>query len=221
MTIENLVRLRNLGSLDYNTTNYKSGITGTSDCNDYIPVYALYRHEMIAITGTPVRLMQYSMPTVSRIGSIIRGYNNIILQLIIGNTYTSESVLKVAGVTHEIFIERGLLFNAQGEILLCLGIKTDYLLETGKEVFESGRANPEAFMMVTSTILDEPRYKILKKKLEEGYFSICESLGVDIVRTTRIKQWFFKNNAVTPEFKNVLEMKAHLKQVPEVLKEIV
>ena len=68
-------RLLNLSSIIQTTfveSNYRTRITGTSDCNEYIPVYAISSHKLLIFKDSNTKVMEYNMP----IGNI-QGYNYV------------------------------------------------------------------------------------------------------------------------------------------------
>ena len=45
--MKTILNVATLPQSTYNKSNYKSITTGTSDCNEYIPVFAITNHELI------------------------------------------------------------------------------------------------------------------------------------------------------------------------------
>ena len=67
-----------------------------------------------------------------------------------------------------------------------------------------------------SNLIDDPLYKNIKKKLNDLYIDIAKQVGLDIVTTSRINNWLFKNNVKPLKFKTVMQMNKHLKEeVPQ------
>ena len=211
-------RLLNLGTIiqtSYAENNYRTRITGTSDCNEYIPVYAISNHKLLVFKDSNVRVMEYSMP-INGIQSYnyVRTYSDLIFKI-------KEAVnpckynFKVAGVNHNLNLDRGMVYDNNGNVLMCLAINKDYLFSVDSEVL---RINPDytQFVIFISNLLDDPLYKNLKKKLNELYIDIAKQVGLDIVSTSRINNWLFKNNTKPLKFKNIIQMNKHLKEeVPQ------
>ena len=104
---------------------------------------------------------------------------------------------------------------------MCLGINRDYLFSVGAETL---RTNPDytKFVVFISNLLDDPIYKNVKKKVNDLYIDIAKQIGLDIVTTSRINNWLFKNNVKALSFKTVAKLNKHLKEeVPMRILEIV
>ena len=217
-------RILNVGNIiqtSYTENNYRTRITGTSDCNEYIPVYAISSHKLLVFKDTDIKVMEYRMPT-SEIAtySSVRTYDNLIYQL--KNAINPcRYNFKLAGVNHNVNIDRGILYDNSGNILMCLGINRDYLFSVGAETL---RTNPDytKFVVFISNLLDDPIYKNVKKKINDLYIDIAKQIGLDIVTTSRINNWLFKNNVKALSFKTVAKLNKHLKEeVPMRILEIV
>ena len=207
-------RLLNLSSIiqtNYVEDNYRTRITGTSDCNEYIPVYAISSHTLLTFKDSDIKVMEYSMPT-SEIQSYIyvRTYSDLIHRIRDSrNPYRYN--FKLAGNNHNLNVDRGIVYDNSGNILLCLAINKDYLFSIDPDVLKT---NPDytQFVVFISNLLDEPIYKNIKKKLNELYIDVAKQVGLDIVTTSRIKNWLFKNNVKPLRFKTVIQMNKHLKE---------
>ena len=211
-------RLLNLGTIiqtSYAENNYRTRITGTSDCNEYIPVYAISSHKLLVFKDSNVRVMEYSMP-INGIQSYnyVRTYSDLIFKIKEARNPCKYN-FKVAGVNHNLNLDRGMVYDNNGNVLMCLAINKDYLFSVDSEVL---RINPDytQFVIFISNLLDDPLYKNLKKKLNELYIDIAKQVGLDIVSTSRINNWLFKNNTKPLKFKNIIQMNKHLKEeVPQ------
>ena len=206
-----LLNVATLPQNSYNKNNYKSIPTGTSDCNEYIPVFAIINHELIVFKTSEVKIMEYSMPLANNNYTYIRQYAHV-LDRLESTLYPVRYIFKAQGVSHNLYIDRGIIFNEQGEILLSLAINTKYLFSLSKEDFEKGELDSDKFVLFLSKELDNPIYKNLKKKLDTLYINEAIVLGIDVVISSKIPNWIFKNNVEPIKFKSVAELNKHLKQ---------
>ena len=206
-----LLNLRSIIQTNYAENNYRTRITGTSDCNEYIPVYAISNHKLLVFKDSNTRVMEYSMP-INDIQdyNYVRTYSDLIIKIKYAtNPYKYN--FKVAGVNHNLNLDRGMVYDNNGNILMCLAINKDYLFSLDSEVLKT---NPDytQFVIFISNLLDDPLYKNIKKKLNELYIDIAKQVGLDIVTTSRINNWLFKNNVKPLKFKTVVQMNKHLKE---------
>ena len=211
-------RLLNLSSIiqtNYAENNYRTRITGTSDCNEYIPVYAISCHKLLIFKDSNTKVMEYDMP----IGDIqeynyVRTYSDLIFKIKDARNPCKYN-FKVAGVNHNLNVDRGIVYDNDGNVLLCLAINRDYLFNVDPDVLKT---NPDytQFVVFISNLIDDPLYKNIKKKLNDLYIDIAKQVGLDIVTTSRINNWLFKNNVKPLKFKTVMQMNKHLKEeVPQ------
>ena len=207
-------RLLNLSSIiqtNYVENNYRTRITGTSDCNEYIPVYAISSHTLLTFKDSDIKVMEYNMP-ISEIQSYnyIRTYSDLIRR-IEDSRGPCKYNFKLAGNNHNLNVDRGIVYDNDGNVLLCLAINRDYLFNVDPDVLKT---NPDytQFVVFISNLLDEPIYKNIKKKLNELYIDVAKQVGLDIVTTSRINNWLFKNNVKPLKFKTVIQMNKHLKE---------
>ena len=211
-------RLLNLSSIiqtNYAENNYRTRITGTSDCNEYIPVYAISSHTLLIFKDSGIKVMEYSMPT-SEIQSYnyVRTYSDLILKIKDARNPCKYN-FKVAGNNHNLNVDRGIVYDNDGNVLLCLAINRDYLFNVDPDVLKT---NPDytQFVVFISNLIDDPLYKNIKKKLNDLYIDIAKQVGLDIVTTSRINNWLFKNNVKPLKFKTVTQRKKYLKEeVPQ------
>ena len=198
----------------YNKDSYKNILTGTSDRNEYIPVYAIGSHELIVFKDTDIKVMEYTMPNTNVGGLYVRLYADLIRTLK-DTVRPIKYIFKIQGITHNLYIDRGLLYTESGEILLCVAINRDYLMALQKDDFVKGNLDSTKFVLFLSNELDSPIYKNLKKKLDTLYINEVKLLGLDIITSNRIINWVFKNNVEPLKFKSVIKMNKHLKdEVP-------
>ena len=207
-------RLLNLSSIiqtNYAEINYRTRITGTSDCNEYIPVYAISNHKLLVFKDSNAKVMEYNMP-INDIQdyNYVRTYADMIIKIKDARNLCKYN-FKVAGVNHNLNLDRGMVYDNNGNILMCLAINKDYLFSLDSEVLKTNPDYPQ-FVIFISNLLDDPLYKNIKKKLNELYIDIAKQIGLDIVTTSRINNWLFKNNTKPLKFKNIIQMNKHLKE---------
>lgn len=208
-----LIHLNSLIQTTYNESSYRTGITGTSDCNEYIPIYAISNHKLLTFEPD-FKVMEYNMPSseIPRYSSV-RTYADLVYQL----KEARHPVIynfKLAGINHNINIDRGILYDNSGNVLMCLGINKDYLFSITSETLKTS-PDYTKFVIFISSNFDNPTYKNIKKKVTELYIDIAKEIGLDIVTTSRINNWLFKNNVKPLKFKSISEMNKHLKdEVP-------
>ena len=216
-------RILNVGNIiqtSYTENNYRTRITGTSDCNEYIPVYAISNHKLLVFKDSNAKVMEYNMPI-----NDIQGYNYVrtysdLIQRIKDSRGPYRYNFKLAGNNHNLNVDRGIVYDNDGNVLLCLAINRDYLFNVDPDVLKT---NPDytQFVVFISNLLDDPTYKNIKKKLNELYIDVAKQVGVDIVTTSRINNWLFKNNVKPLKFKTVIQMNKHLKEeVPKRILEL-
>ncbi len=216
-------RLLNLSSIiqtNYTESNYRTKTIGTSDCNEYIPVYAISSHTLLTFKDSNTKVMEYNMP-ISEIQryNYVRTYSDLI-QRIRDSRGPYRYNFKLAGVNHNLNVDRGIVYDNDGNVLMCLAINKDYLFSVDSEVL---KINPDytQFVVFISNLLDDPTYKNIKKKLNELYIDVAKQVGLDIVTTSRINNWLFKNNVKPLKFKTVIQMNKHLKEeVPKRILEL-
>ena len=215
-----LLSLSSIIQTNYVENHYRTRITGTSDCNEYIPVYAISSHTLLTFKDSDIKVMEYNMPT-SEIQSYnyVRTYSDLI-QRIKDSRGPCRYNFKLAGNNHNLNVDRGIVYDNDGNILLCLAINRDYLFNVDPDVLKT---NPDytQFVVFISNLLDDPTYKNIKKKLNELYIDVAKQVGLDIVTTSRINNWLFKNNVKPLKFKTVIQMNKHLKEeVPKRILEL-
>lgn len=209
--MKTILNVATLPQSAYNKSNYKSITTGTSDCNEYIPVFAITNHELIVFKTSEVKIMEYSMPLANNHYPYVRQYAYVIEKLR-STLYPIKCIFKVQGIPYNLYIDRGILFNEQGEILLALAINTKYLFSLSKDDFKKEEVDSDKFVLFLSKELDNPTYKNLKKKLDTLYINEAIALGIDVVISSKIPKWIFKNNVEPIKFKSVAKLNKHLKQ---------
>jgi len=184
---------------------------GTSDCNMFIPVYALKQNSYIFnFTDIGVKVIEYCLYRPHTVYSPYRKYDRLQSDLISCYSESRRYLFKIGVETHFIHVNRGILYDNE-DILMCLAVSSEYAINnTIEEISE--RPNNNEFVLFVSNKFKEAKYKNVRKKLELNYISKVKELGIDIIETSKIDNWLFKNNFKKPKFKTVLEMNKHLKE---------
>ena len=108
----------------------------------------------------------------------------------------------------------------EGNILMCLCVESDYALRNSLESIRI-TPNKDKFILYITDTLREEKYKNIKKKLETEYIDKVRALKIDIIETANLKSKIYSNNFKPIKFKNIVEMKKHLKEeVPKNLLEL-
>lgn len=222
--LNSIISLSNLNIQRHNEDVYKTTTVGTSDCNEYFPIFALGAHRVLKIMPEDVTIVEYCMPIiqVSNQYSVSRNYSDLLYHLRDHSSTSSPAKYKfiVGGELKFLNVDRGMLFDDEGNILLCLALKTQYILSTPKEAIIAGTPADKFALFITDK-LDNEIYKNVKKRLVESYINVCEELNIDIIKTRRLNSWIFNNNVEKRKFKNVTDMKKHLREeVPQMILEL-
>ena len=215
--MNNLISLHLDRASSFNREHFRTGLIGTSDCNNYIPLYSLYCHNLLLFENKEdVKIMEYNFPVLPNSIDVCRQYGQLISNLKNGMR-PMKYIFTLQGETHEFNIITGMLYDNSGKVLLCLALNTEYVFNTTKEVLSTA-PDVTQFILITSTELDLPIYKNIKKKLTQMYIEEYKTLGVDIVVTSRSNDWLFRNNFEEPKFKSVTKLIKHLQEeVPKSL----
>ena len=186
---------------------FKTDLIGTSDCNSFIPIIGLLNHNLITFDET-INILEYSMPIANPIGGYFRSYERLMDTFQRGNTsYLLK--FKVAGVEHHLYVHRGIIYDSQGNILMCLALEREYGMSYN---FLSNTIEESKVVVFISTMFDQACYKNVRKKIDTLYLDRLRGLGIDIVNTVRINNWLFNNNFELPKFKNINESLKHLRE---------
>jgi len=193
----------------FNINDFKTDIIGTSDCNVFIPFYSIFAHEPIIFKKINKKVLEYYLPVTNSIYRI-RQYSDLIYQLIHA-TGTQKLYFKLQNEDREINVHRGILYDNNKNVLMCLAINREYLFDNQIKEIEI-KPDVNQFVLFISHKFNAPEYKKVRKKIDLEYLSLIKSLNIDIIETNKINQWLFKNNFKQPKFKNVIEMNKHLKE---------
>ena len=206
----------------YTEANFRTPIVGTSDCNEFIPVYTIANHKLLIFKDLDIKVMEYSMPSInltSYSSRILRSYNDMCNHLKNSNIPIKYS-FKVAGVSTHVYLIRGMVYDSLGNILMCLAINKDYLFNISADTLKT-TTDATKFVLFLSDLLDDEMYKNFRRKLKELYIDPAKNLGIDVINTSRITNWLFKNNVKELKFKTVVAMNKHLKdELPKKVLEI-
>ena len=194
---------------DFNREDFKTDLIGTSDCNMFVPFYSIFGHEFITFEDNEVKVLEYCLPNSNSLYSV-RQYDALI-RLLIHTQNPQKYNFKLQEVDYDLNVHRGILYDNNKNILMCLAINSEYLLNTPIEEIASS-PDINQFVLFISHEFDNPIYKNVKKKIDLKYLSRIRQLNIDIIETNKINHWLFKNNFKQPKFKNVVEMNKHLKE---------
>ena len=188
---------------------FETDIIGSSDCNIFIPVYSLYSHYLLVINGD-FRIIEYSLPS-SNERYPFRQYSELIRQF--QNTeIVTNYTFKLQNNNYTIHIHRGIIFDQNYNVLACLAVDSNYLLNHNSLEDLANNPNKDKFVIFIGSEFNNPIYKNVRKNFEILYLSKAKEIGIDVIETSKINDWLFKNNLKKPTFKNVLEMNKHLKK---------
>ena len=196
---------------------FKGNKVGTSDCNQYIPLVNLTAHELLDIEGT--RVLEYRTPTLlsKYQNNAYSQYRQVSIALLNSNNLIAFKYL-LGGIPQYVFLAKGVLMSEEGEILMCLGLSSEYLLSTTMDVIRLSPNVDKCIIFMSNEYCTNPKYKNLKKKLDALYVGPCVELGMDIIQTNSIDKWLFKNNFTGTKFKNVMQQQKYLKEeLPEIM----
>lgn len=206
--MSNLVIINPRINRHYNEHLYRTRVIGTSDCNGFIPLYSLFAHELMVFGDT--RVLEYKLPSEPPFHLYERQYDRLNRDLRTSDI-PKRYKFKLSGTEHFICMNRGLLYKDE-EILLCLGIKTDYVMSTPIEEIRDNIDTTKLTLFISKEFEDNPTYKNIRRKMDSMYIADVKNQGIDIVFTSRIKNWLFNNNFKQPKFKNVMQLMQHLEQ---------
>ena len=191
----------------FRENDFKTDLIGTSDCNSFIPIIGLLNHNLITFDET-INILEYSMPVANPRGDYFRSYERLMDTFQRGNTpYLLK--FKVAGVEHHLYVHRGIIYDSQGNILMCLALEREYGMSYN---FLSNTIEESKVVVFISTMFDQACYKNVRKKIDTLYLDRLRGLGIDVVNTVRINNWLFNNNFELPKFKNINESLKHLRE---------
>jgi len=212
MSINNIISLRPITfgrTLVEDMFNFNK--LGTSDCNMFIPVYAL-KHNTYTFdfADIGVKVIEYALFKPLSLYSPFRNYDRLQTELVGCYDGTKRYMFKIGLETHFIHVSRGILFDNE-DVLMCLAVSSEYATKnTLQEISDSPDINE--FVLFVSDKFRETKYKNVKKKIDLNYISKIKELGIDVIETSKIDNWLFKNNFKKPKFKTVLDMNKHLKE---------
>lgn len=190
---------------------FRGSKVGTSDCNQYLPLVNLTAHELIDMEPL-VRVLEYRMPTL-----LTQYQNNAysqyrqVSQILLNGSNLSCFKYLLGGIPQYVFLTKGMLVSEEGEILMCLGLSTEYVMTATMDQLRATPDVEKCMLFMSNEYINNPKYKNLKKKLDTLYVQACVDLGMDIIQTNSIDKWLFKNN-FNPKFKSVMAQQKFLKE---------
>lgn len=213
--------MRNLISFNYSEyefseEDYKTKLRGTSDCNSYMPFFGVFAHTRYEFKKNQ-NVYEWSLPTVPSLNRRERQYSRLNITLRRGGS-PKNYIYKIRGEEYTIQIHRGVIYSGN-TILMCLGVNPNYIFNSSLANLQASPADSNEFsLFINNEFESNPIYKNIYKKVSLLYIKELREKGVDVVYTSRINSWLFKNNFVKPKFKKVTDMMKHLKEeVPKIL----
>ena len=151
---------------------------GTSDCNSYIPIYSLYAHTLLTFNDHKDIVLEYGFPKTGSYSYDYRTYRNLFNYLYEG-TVVTRFYFKTGSDITEVFVYRGMLFDISGNILMCMAVNTEYILEN-RDRLSSIISNPDysKFVVFVGKEMYNPIYKSLKKKVKELFINKVREAGL-------------------------------------------
>lgn len=198
----------------FSESDYSTGIVGTSDCNQYIPFYALFSHNLY-VFDSGEKVIEYQLPNPANPSRYVRRYNDVTNQLRTGYLPT-VAYFKINGQDVRLDFVRGMLY-VNDKILLCVGIEVDYVFSNFSDITNNTIDESKLVLFINNELETNPLYKNVNRNINKLFIDVFKDRKVDVVVTSDIKKWVFKSNYKPPEFSNVVEMQQHLREVPAVL----
>lgn len=219
MTIRDLISF-STPNLHNSETYVPQKTIGSSDCNDYIPVVSLFINTLLQFDNLEIPILEYGLlKNVNNDYFPIRTYSSVLSELK-RNIFPVQFNFKIQGNNHYLFISKGIIYDKEENVLMCLAIKSDYAINNFNSFanYNSFFIDPDKFVLYVSDKLNDPIYKTFKKKLSIEYIENIRQLGIDIIETKKIKERLFRNNFRLPKFKSIIDMNKYLKEeVPKIL----
>lgn len=214
MTIRDFITV---DRITYQRNLFRSSTIGTSDCNNFIPFYSIFAHDLLIFEETGDKVVEYLLPSTPPLHSYVRSYSDFFAHLNRTN-YPLRYNFRYAREPHTIYFFRGLLFR-DDTVYMCLGIDTEYVMSTPIEQLRNNLDVTKLTLFISNDFESVPEFKNLLKKVQIEYIDKLKELGVDIVYTSRINSWLYRNNYKEPQFRSVTKMKKHLEEIPNLLLE--
>lgn len=226
MTANQIIFIPDVSSYTYTNSNYLNYFRGTkfgtSDCNQYVPLHALIAHELLTF-DEGVRVIEYKTATVpvNYQTNTFSRYNQF-LNTLLNGTYAGTFKYSVAGEICYVVVQRGIIMDIEGEVLMSIGLESEYVMNTDLNVIRSTPNANKCAVFMSNDYCNNPKYKNLKKKIDTVYVAECVALGMDIIQTEKIDKWLYKNNFSSLKFKTVTAQQKFLKEdIPkEMIKEL-
>lgn len=202
------------GTSDYRQTDYTTGLIGTSDCNMFVPFYAVFAHQLLSLQEGQVQVMEYQVPSDVSVG---RSRTDRQYAVLLNNLRNARRPKKyaymLAGLEHTFDYHKGFIAK-EGRVLMCLGINSEYIMETPFTEIQDNPDISKFTLFISNAFEEDETLKNIRKRVNTEYIADCKAVGIDIMYTSRIEEWLYSNNYTAPNFANVVEMMQHLKEVP-------
>jgi len=193
-------------------------VIGTTDKNEYYPVYAAFNNEnSLTVRNHNGKLLNefiigniylYKKPSIeaknlNRIGNRYEDLYYFFEDSIFSNIY--EFIYK--NINHKLYVSKGYISDVNDNILLILCTNSTELFDNENNI------NTQHLKLFVSNqfILDE-KYKNVFKRINSKYISYCYKNDIEVVFTTsrKIEEQVFKNN-ININFSSITELTEHLK----------
>lgn len=202
-------------TVSLNPLTFETYTIGSSDCNQYLPYYCIYAHTLLSFET--ISVIEYKFPIAPNRYSYTRKYSDLFSWL----EYTSIPMqyrFKVGDVEHRLNVFKGMIYDEDGEILLCQTVDSDYLMNTSMNDIIAN-PNVRAFKLILSNKLETNEiYKNVRKKIELEVQSRFKSSNMDIILTNNVNDLVFKNNYTPPVFTDIVESMDYLnEEIPKLM----
>lgn len=206
---------------------------GSSDCNSYLPFSAIIAHGLVTIHTTKadetkvLNVIDYPKLKYSYT-SLSRSYES---------TFKSLRALKFPTVFQssskgepiELTCTAGQITDENNKLLLVTAIRKNKFPNIADKLFcetyegASQEYIPEDvsakdFIIIIGPELSTlPKYKNFYKQLVKHYLEPCSSMGIDILNTSDVETWVFKNNFKMPVFKIISQRQQYLQKLTNLI----
>lgn len=181
-------------------------IIGTSDRNEYYPVYAISDglHEKIIsnvfLFHKPKNAIEMygSYGGNKRYNTLFDALRNSIRARVFNFTFND--------MDYSLHINKGYIADKHDNILLLLSTKSFRIFDEEEELIAENLR-----LYVSTELINNGIYKNIYKKIEKEYIQYCYKKNIDVVFTTseKIEQQVFSNN-LKKDFKSITELHEYL-----------
>lgn len=174
-------------------------------CTEYVPFYSMFFSKFLRMGD--LRYMLYFLP-MDNSGSTnktiyfetaIRNYLKPILYLKGGIEYkVAKNLIWITDAT-----------TGKNTILYALIVKKDYVYNMTTPIDYS-----QFLVLVNDTFVNDPQYRLMYNFVRREVISkLTTDAGMDIVQTSHVDRWCFKNSSLPLQFNTIVERTEYLKNV--------